>query len=117
MACFPATIAAVDHQHSHHFQPPEKPRQRGHSRGVEPHIRDPYSSHCRRPADRPGVLGRSSRGGNLGGRPVSVRLTPIYRPRLYRIAHDARFFVDGALSHQETRARAVIHLLLAFNNP
>jgi hypothetical protein len=45
-----------------------------------------------------------------------VRLTPIYRPRLYRIAHDARFFVDAALSHQETWARTVIHLLLAFNN-
>ena len=56
-------------------------------------------------------------GGQLGGRPVSVRRLRSSRPRLYSIAHDARFFVDAALiSHQEMAGRGAPSLLLVFNN-
>jgi hypothetical protein len=102
-------LAAAEMSH------PEKPRQRGRSRGVESRIRDPYSSHCRRPADRPGVLGRSSRGGNLGAPGIGEADSDLPSASVPDCSRRAIFRRLGTAIRRDV-GRAVIHLLLAFNN-
>ena len=74
--------------------------------GLSPVIRDPYASRYRPPAEQIGRSPRRLSRGETRGRPVSVKADPITRPRLYKIAHTARFLQNGPQPFSAAPCRA-----------
>ena len=74
--------------------------------GLSPVIRDRYASGYRpQPNKSAGVLGRLSRGETRGA-PGIGEADPITRPRLYKIAHTARFLQNGPQPFSAASCRA-----------